>query len=83
MAGAGTSIYDCDNVIRGHHVYKTAQTSLIDEPLQVQDMGEYQRTGRIFCRQLAVAITKVLGTSQERICIEEIFEVSSTLDFVN
>ena len=31
MAGASTSVYEFDNVVRGQHVYKSAWTSLTDK----------------------------------------------------
>ena len=30
LAGAGTSVYECDSMFRGQHVYKSVWTSLID-----------------------------------------------------
>ena len=30
MAGASTSVYECDSVVRGQHVYKSVWTSLTD-----------------------------------------------------
>ena len=35
MAGTSTDIYKFNTVIRGHHIYKTVWTPLIDETLQV------------------------------------------------
>ena len=31
MAGASTSVYEIDNVVRGQHVYKSAWTPLTDK----------------------------------------------------
>ena len=31
MAGASTSVYEFDNVVRGQHVYKSAWTPLTDK----------------------------------------------------
>ena len=31
MAGASTSIYEFDNVVRGQHVYKSAWTAFTDK----------------------------------------------------
>ena len=31
MAGASTSVYDFDSVVRGQHIYKSAWTSLTDK----------------------------------------------------
>ena len=41
MAGASTSVFEFDSVVRGHHVYKTVWTPTIDETLQVmqEDMN--------------------------------------------
>ena len=35
MAGANTSVYKFDSVVKGLHVYKTVWTPLIDETLEV------------------------------------------------
>ena len=35
MADARTNVYKFNIVVRGHHIYTTARTSLIDEVLQV------------------------------------------------
>ena len=34
MAGTSTNAYKFDNVVRGHHIYKTLQTPHTDEALQ-------------------------------------------------
>ena len=31
MAGAGTSVYEYDNVVRGQHIYKSVWTPLTDK----------------------------------------------------
>ena len=31
MAGASTSVYEFDNVVRGQHIYKSAWTPLTDK----------------------------------------------------
>ena len=54
MVGASTSyiVYEFDSVVRGHHVYKTVWTPVIDETLQVawEDTNEHD--------EYAVAITR-------------------------
>ena len=44
MTDTNTGVYEFDNGIRSPHVYKTVWTPLIDEMLQVHNVGRYQRT---------------------------------------
>ena len=39
MAGPSAGVYKMHSVIRGHHIYKTVWTSLIDETVQVHGAG--------------------------------------------
>ena len=39
MAGTSTGVYEFHTVVRGHHVYKTVWTPVIDETLQVAQEG--------------------------------------------
>ena len=54
MAGAiiSCSVYEFDSVVRGHHIYKTVWTAMIDETLQValEDTNEHD--------EYAIAITR-------------------------
>ena len=39
MVGNSTGVYEFDSITRGHHIYKTVWTPLINETLQVmQDL---------------------------------------------
>ena len=47
MAGASTSVYEFNSVVRIHHVYKTVWIPLIDEMLQVHGMRRQQHAQQI------------------------------------
>ena len=71
MAGASTSVYEFDNVVRGQHVYKSAWTPLTDKMrkcilLEDNERDKYTVNNRLYQHPKTVATSeREMQTSKE------------------
>ena len=70
MAGASTSVYEFDNVVRGQHVYKSAWTPLTDKTRKCILREDKQNMIKLRCKQLIVSASKKEDAKHQKKDIE-------------